>query len=54
MNLHGTAGVPILGILQKNDLVNILVIVTRYFGGILLGTGGLIRAYMRKYANGLG
>ena len=34
-----------LNILQKNNLCNILVIVTRYFGGILLGTGGLVRAY---------
>ena len=34
-----------LNILQKNDLCNIVVIVTRYFGGILLGTGGLVRAY---------
>ena len=34
-----------LSILQKNDLCNILVIVTRYFGGILLGTGGLVRCY---------
>ena len=34
----GTAGMPILNILEKNDLVNIVVIVTRYFGGILLGT----------------
>ena len=41
----GTAGAPMLNILQKNDLVNVLVIVTRYFGGILLGTGGLVRAY---------
>ena len=41
----GTAGAPMLNILQKNDLVNIVVIVTRYFGGILLGTGGLVRAY---------
>ena len=41
----GTAGSPMLNILQKNDLCNILVIVTRYFGGILLGTGGLVRAY---------
>ena len=41
----GTAGNPILNILQKNDYCNILVIVTRYFGGILLGTGGLVRAY---------
>ena len=41
----GTAGGPILNILQKNNLCNILVVVTRYFGGILLGTGGLVRAY---------
>ena len=41
----GTAGQPMLNILQKNNLVNVLVIVTRYFGGILLGTGGLVRAY---------
>ena len=41
----GTAGGPILNILQKNDLCNVLVIVTRYFGGILLGTGGLVRCY---------
>ena len=41
----GTAGGPMLNILQKNNMCNILVIVTRYFGGILLGTGGLVRAY---------
>ena len=41
----GTAGAPMLNILQKNNLVNVLVIITRYFGGILLGTGGLVRAY---------
>lgn len=41
----GTAGAPMLNILEKNELCNILVIVTRYFGGILLGTGGLVRAY---------
>ena len=41
----GTAGAPMLTILQKNNLANVLVIVTRYFGGILLGTGGLVRAY---------
>ena len=41
----GTAGAPMLNILQKKDLVNVAVIVTRYFGGILLGTGGLVRAY---------
>ncbi len=41
----GTAGAPMLNILQKNNLCNVLVVVTRYFGGILLGTGGLVRAY---------
>lgn len=41
----GTAGAPMMNILKKNNLLNILVIVTRYFGGILLGTGGLVRAY---------
>ncbi|SHJ07906.1 YigZ family protein [Lutispora thermophila] len=41
----GTAGVPILEILRKESLTNTIVIVTRYFGGILLGAGGLIRAY---------
>ena len=41
----GTAGAPMLNILQKNNLANVLIIVTRYFGGILLGTGGLVRAY---------
>ena len=41
----GTAGGPMLNILQKNNLCNVVVVVTRYFGGILLGTGGLVRAY---------
>lgn len=41
----GTAGSPMLNILTSQNLSNILVIVTRYFGGILLGTGGLVRAY---------
>ena len=41
----GTAGGPMLNILQKNNLCNVLIVVTRYFGGILLGTGGLVRAY---------
>ena len=41
----GTAGAPMLNIIKKQGLCNILVIVTRYFGGILLGTGGLVRCY---------
>ncbi len=41
----GTAGSPILKILLEQGLSNVLVVVTRYFGGILLGTGGLVRAY---------
>lgn len=41
----GTAGAPMLTILSKNNLANIIVVVTRYFGGILLGTGGLVKAY---------
>ncbi len=40
-----TAGIPILNVIEGNDLVNVLVIVIRYFGGIKLGPGGLIRAY---------
>ncbi len=40
-----TAGVPILDVLKKNNVTNVLCIVTRYFGGILLGAGGLVRAY---------
>lgn len=42
---NGTAGSPILNILEKNNLNNTLIIVIRYFGGIKLGAGGLIRAY---------
>ena len=41
----GTAGLPILNVLEKNELNNILVIVVRYYGGIKLGAGGLVRAY---------
>ena len=43
----GTAGRPILFLLNQNNLCNILAIVTRYFGGTLLGKGGLIRAYTK-------
>ena len=41
----GTAGMPILDILRGNNIGNVIVVVTRYFGGILLGTGGLVRSY---------
>ena len=41
----GTAGIPILKVIKENNLCNVIIIVTRYFGGILLGTGGLQRAY---------
>lgn len=40
-----TAGAPILNVINGNELSNILIVVTRYFGGILLGTGGLVKAY---------
>lgn len=43
----GTAGVPILEVIKKEDITNILVVVTRYFGGTLLGAGGLVRAYTK-------
>ncbi len=46
----GTAGMPILQVIEKNGLVNALVIVTRYFGGIKLGAGGLVRAYSKTAA----
>lgn len=41
----GTAGLPVLDCIRKEGLCNLIVVVTRYFGGILLGTGGLVRAY---------
>lgn len=44
----GTAGRPMLNILKKNNLKNIVAIVTRYFGGIKLGAGGLVRAYSKS------
>ncbi len=49
----GTAGDPMLTILQQNGLVNVLAIVTRYFGGILLGTGGLVRSYSNSVINAI-
>ena len=42
---QGTAGVPVLEILKKNNITDVCCVVTRYFGGILLGGGGLVRAY---------
>lgn len=50
---QGTAGIPILDMLQKENLVDIVVVVTRYFGGILLGTGGLVRAYSQSAKNAI-
>lgn len=41
----GTAGIPILNVILNKKIYNVLIVVTRYFGGILLGTGGLVRAY---------
>ena len=46
----GTAGVPMLGVLENHNLTNLCVVVTRYFGGIKLGAGGLIRAYAGSVA----
>jgi len=50
---QGTAGLPIYTVLQKREIINVLVVVTRYFGGILLGKGGLIRAYSEAAKKGL-
>jgi uncharacterized YigZ family protein len=47
----GTAGIPILEVLRKEGLTNTTVVVTRYFGGIMLGAGGLIRAYTQGCAD---
>lgn len=41
----GTAGMPVLDVLLKNEIFDAVIVVTRYFGGVLLGTGGLVRAY---------
>ena len=41
----GTAGMPVLDVILKNEVYDVCVVVTRYFGGVLLGTGGLVRAY---------
>ena len=49
----GTAGKPILEVIRGRQITDVLVIVTRYFGGTLLGTGGLVRAYTASAAEGL-
>ena len=49
----GTAGLPMLNVLKKQELSNIIAIVTRYFGGIKLGAGGLTRAYSQAVAEAL-
>ncbi len=49
----GTAGMPILNVLKNNELNHVLCIVIRYFGGIKLGAGGLVRAYSRSVSEGI-
>lgn len=49
----GTAGIPTLEVIKKEDLRNVVVVITRYFGGIKLGSGGLIRAYTKGAKIGL-
>lgn len=49
----GTAGAPLLALLKSANLTNVIIIVTRYFGGILLGTGGLVRAYTESAKNAI-
>ena len=44
----GTAGMPIMDVMRTKDIVNCCIVVVRYFGGILLGTGGLVRAYTQS------
>ena len=47
----GTGGMPVLGVITKSGLTDIAIVVTRYFGGTLLGTGGLVRAYSKAAAD---
>lgn len=47
---QGTAGIPILEVIKKNEITDCAIVVTRYFGGVLLGTGGLNRAYTKGAA----
>lgn len=48
---QGTAGLPILDVIKKNDVCNVLIAVVRYFGGVKLGAGGLLRAYSNSASN---
>lgn len=50
---QGTAGIPVLDVITKNELENVLIIVVRYFGGTLLGAGGLVRAYSKSAVMGV-
>ena len=50
---HGTAGKPILDVINGSEVKNIAIVVTRYFGGVLLGTGGLVRAYSKSAKDAL-
>lgn len=49
----GTAGIPMLNVLIKEDIVNVLAVTIRYFGGIKLGAGGLVRAYTKSLTTAL-
>ncbi len=49
----GTAGRPMLDVILGEDIYNVAIVVTRYFGGVLLGTGGLVRAYSKAVQEGL-
>lgn len=50
---QGTAGMPVLDVIRKKGLTDVVIVVTRYFGGILLGTGGLVRAYTQAAADAI-
>ena len=50
---QGTAGMPILDVLRRENITNVCCVVTRHFGGVLLGTGGLVRAYTKSAQLGL-